>query len=161
MIPIRRYTEKDGDELWRILEPVIERGDSFAYESDASKTEVLAEWCAPGKEVFVAEAEGRIAGSYHLKPNQPGRGSHIANASYVVSPEIRRRGIGRALGEHSLRTAREMGFRAMQFNLVVKSNERAVRLWQSLGFGIIGEIPEAFRHREQGLTNAYIMYRKL
>ena len=109
----------------------------------------------------MAVSEEKIVGTFYIKENQSGLGSHIANGSYMVAPEARRKGIGRKMGEFSIKEAKRLGFRAMQFNFVVKSNEKAVNLWKSLGFEIIGEIPEAFRHIENGLTNAYIMYQKL
>jgi ribosomal protein S18 acetylase RimI-like enzyme len=118
-------------------------------------------WFDPHKHVYVAEAQGSVLGTFWLKENQPGLGSHIANAAYMVSPSATGKGIGRAMAEFSIDEARLLGFKAMQFNFVVKSNEPAVKLWQSVGFQIIGEIPDAFDHSTNGLTNAYIMYRKL
>ena len=106
-------------------------------------------------------SDGDVAGTYWLRPNQPGLGSHVVNAAYMVSPDTTGKGIGRQMAGHSIDEARKLGFTAMQFNFVVKSNAVAVKLWQSIGFGIIGEIPEAFDHSKNGLTNAYIMYRKL
>ena len=100
-------------------------------------------------------------GTYWLKANQPGLGSHVGNGAYMVSPNAKGKGIGRMMAEHSIGEARRLGFTAMQFNFVVQSNDVAVKLWQSVGFEIIGEIPEAFNHKQNGLTNAYIMYRKL
>ena len=96
-----------------------------------------------------------------MKDNQPGLGSHVANAGYMTSPDAFGKGIGKAMALFSLEEAKNLGYRAMQFNLVIKTNERAVELWKKLGFAIIGEIPEAFNHKSLGLTNAYIMYRKL
>jgi GNAT superfamily N-acetyltransferase len=122
---------------------------------------ILQDWCSPEKKTFVAVLEDKIVGTFYIKPNQIGLGSHIANGSYMVAPEARGKGVGRKMGEFSIQEAKKSGFHAMQFNFVVKSNEKAVKLWKSLGFEIIGEIPEAFRHIENGLTNAYIMYRKL
>src|SRR5205085_8048423 len=104
---------------------------------------------------------GKIVGTFFLKANQPGLGSHVSNAGYMVAPEAKGMRVGRTMAEFSLDEARRLGFQSMQFNFVVKSNEIAVRLWQNLGFETIGEIPEAFQHKENGLTNALIMYRKL
>ena len=109
----------------------------------------------------MATYDEEIVGTFIIKDNQPGLGSHIANASYMVSGKASGKSIGKAMGEFSLEEARRLGYQAMQFNIVVKSNIRAVQLWQKLGFNIIGEIPEAFNHKDKGLTNAYIMYRKL
>ena len=122
---------------------------------------MLAYWFGEDKKVYVAVSDDKILGTFYLKTNQPDLGSHIANAGYMVSPDAKGQGIGRKMAEFSLGEAKRLGYQAMQFNFVVKSNEVAVRLWLSLGFEIIGEIPEAFRHAEKGLTNAYITYRKL
>ena len=162
MISIRKYTEKDKEQIWKIIEYVISKGDSYTYAPDSSREFALEDWCSPDKHTFVAVDENeKILGTFYIKANQTGLGSHIANGSYMVSPEARRKGVGRLMGEYSLEEAKRLGFHAMQFNFVVKSNENAVQLWKSLGFEIIGEIPDGFRHLENGLTNAYIMYRKL
>jgi ribosomal protein S18 acetylase RimI-like enzyme len=161
MIEIRKYKEEDKEQIWEIIKFVIAAGDSFTLAPDAGREEMLADWTSAEKHTFVAVSGEKVLATFYIKPNQPGLGAHIANGSYMVSPEARRMGIGRKIGEFSIAEAKRLGFRAMQFNFVVKSNEKAVRLWQSLGFEIIGEIPEAFQHKENGLTNAYIMYRKL
>lgn len=162
MISLRKYREEDKEQIWKIVEFVISKGDSFTYAPDTSREEALKDWCSSDKHTFVAVDEtGKILGTFYIKANQTGLGSHIANGSYMVSPDARGKGVGRTMCEYSLEEARRLGFHAMQFNIVVKSNETAVRLWKSLGFEIIGEIPDAFRHLENGLTNAYIMYRKL
>ena len=147
--------------MWEIIKFVISGGDSFTDAPDSENGEMLRNWCSPEKHTYVAVSENEVVATFYIKPNQPGLGSHIANGSYMVSPEARGKGIGRKIGEFSIAEAKRLGFHAMQFNFVVKSNEKAVKLWQSLGFEIIGEIPEAFRHTEKGLTNAFIMYRKL
>lgn len=158
---IRKYREEDKEAIWKIIEYVISKGDSFTFAPDVSREFAIEDWCRPEKHTFVAVSENKIVGTFYIKANQTGLGSHVANGSYMVSPDARRTGIGRMMGEFSLEEARKLGFYAMQFNFVVKSNEKAVNLWKSLGFEIIGEIPEAYRHLENGLTNAYIMYRKL
>lgn len=162
MVLIRKYEEKDKEEIWKIIEYVISQGDSFTFALDTPREFALEDWCSSGKRTFVAVDENeKVVGTFYVKANQIGLGAHIANGSYMVSPDARRQGIGRMMGKHSIEEARKLGFHAMQFNFVVKSNEKAVNLWKSLGFEIIGEIPEAFRHKENGLKNAYIMYRKL
>lgn len=118
-------------------------------------------WFSTEKHVFVAEVDGEIFGTMWLKANQPGLGSHVGNAAYMVSPNAKGKGVGRKMAEFSIEEARRLGFKSLQFNFVVKSNEVAVNLWQSVGFEIIGEIPDAFNHAKYGMTNAYIMYRKL
>jgi ribosomal protein S18 acetylase RimI-like enzyme len=161
MIFIRKYTKDDKEQIWKIIEYVISQGDSFTDSPDSSREQILDGWCSSEKNTFVAVSKDKIVGTFYIKENQPGLGSHIANGSYMVAPEARGKGVGRKMGEFSIEEAKRLGFYAMQFNFVVKSNEKAVKLWKSLGFEIIGEIPEAFRHIELGLTNAYIMYRKL
>ncbi len=161
MVTIRKYREEDKEQIWKIIEHVLSKGDSFTDSPDSSREQILDDWCSSEKNTFVAVSEDKIVGTFYIKENQPGLGSHIANGSYMVAPEARGKGVGRKMGEFSIEEAKRLGFYAMQFNFVVKSNEKAVKLWKSLGFEIIGEIPEAFRHMENELTNAYIMYRKL
>ncbi len=161
MILVRKYEEKDKEQVREIIKYVISQGDSFTYSPNDSPEEIVRYWCSAEKETFVAESENEILGTFYIKANQIGLGSHIANGSYMVSPKARRKGVGRLMGEFSIEEAKRLKFDAIQFNFVVKSNEKAVNLWKSLGFEVIGEIPEAFRHLENGLTNAYIMYRKL
>lgn len=161
MLEIRKAISDDQDEVWTIIKEVISTGDSFAYAPDSSKEDMLAYWFGEDKQVYVAIDNGEIAGSFFLKDNQPGLGSHIANAAYVVAKKSGGKGVGKAMGEFSLEEAKRLGYTAMQFNIVVKTNTRAVQLWQKLGFAIIGEIPDAFNHQHLGMTNAYIMYRKL
>ena len=171
MITIKEYVEEDKEQIWKIIKSVISTGDTYVFAPDSPKEKMLAYWCGADKKTYVAilsespaptgGLNEKIIGTFVLKENQPDLGSHIANAGYMVAPEAQGKSIGRKMAEFSLVEARRLGYRAMQFNCVVKSNENAVRLWQNLGFEIIGEIPEAFRHIENGLINAYIMYRKL
>lgn len=161
MLHIRKAGPDDQDQIWAIIQEVIAGGDTYAFEPDTSREAMLRYWCGPDKHTYVAVLDHQVAGTFILKDNQPGLGAHIANGSYMTAAAAAGQGIGRAMGLFSIGEARRLGYRGMQFNLVVKSNERAVRLWQKLGFEIIGEIPDAFHHRELGYTNAYIMYRKL
>jgi len=161
MIAIRAAIESDKTAIWNIINAVISTGETYVFDPETPRDEMLEYWFAPDKHVYVAEQDGEIVGTFWLKPNYPGLGSHVCNAAYMVSPEASGKGIGRQMAEFSLDEARRLGFTAMQFNFVVKSNTAAVRLWQSIGMEIIGEIPDAFDHRELGLTNAYVMYRKL
>jgi len=158
---IRKATEQDRDAIWTIIKAVIAGGDTYFFLPDSTEEEMMAYWLSPEKYNYVSVSEGEVVGIYWLKANQPGLGSHVGNGAYMVSPDAKGKGIGRKMAEHSINEARQMGFKAMQFNFVVKSNEVAVKLWKSVGFEIIGEIPDAFDHAENGLTNAYIMYRKL
>ncbi len=171
MLEIRKAVEADKPQVWKIIQSVLKTGDSYTFAPDSPREKMLDFWFSADKQTYVAvwsesfESENnlnpKIVGTFFLKANQPDLGSHIANAGYMVSPEAKGKGIGRKMAEFSLEEARNLGYRAMQFNFVVKSNEIAVKLWHNLGFEIIGEIPEAFQHKENGLTNALIMYRKL
>jgi len=161
MIQIRKAETSDFDKIWAIIKKVISTGDTYLFDPSSSKEKMLAYWLGADKHSYVATLDGEIAGTFIIKDNQPDLGSHIANASYMTSTSSSGKGVGKAMGEFSLQEAKRLGYTAMQFNIVVKSNERAVKLWQKLGFEIIGEIPEAFNHKQNGLTNAYIMYRKL
>ena len=160
-ITIRRAAEADFEGIWPILREVIERSDTFAYDPATTKDEGRTIWMETPVATYLAEVDGVVAGSYMLRKNQPGRGSHVANAGYMVSRAHRGRGIGRAMCEHSLREARAMGFRSMQFNLVVSTNQHAVRLWESCGFRVLCELPEAFLHPEKGYVAALLMHRNL
>ncbi|MBS1797054.1 MAG: GNAT family N-acetyltransferase [Acidobacteria bacterium] len=160
-IEIREAAAADREAVWKIIEETLARGDSYTFAPGSPRERMLDFWFGPDKHTYVADAGGAILGTFFIKANQPDLGAHVANAGYMVPDASKGRGVGRAMAEFSLDEARRLGFRAMQFNFVVKSNETAVRLWQRLGFEIVGEIPEAFQHKEHGLTNALIMYRKL
>ena len=158
---IRSATPPDHDALWSILEPTIRAAETYTLPPQMSREEALAYWLDPTHEVFVAGDDRDLVGTYFLRPNQLGGGSHVANCGYVTAPWAMGRGIARAMCAHSLDRARQRGFKAMQFNFVVSSNERAVRLWQSFGFEIVGRLPRAFRHPSLGFVDAYVMYRSL
>ena len=158
MLQIRKATASDHDAVWRIFQAVVSGGDAYVFEAHMPREEALAYWFHPKTHTYVAEHEGRVVGSCILKANQPGRGSHVANGSYMVAPDTRGLGVGRAMGEHSIQEARRLGFRAIQFNIVVSTNEPAVKLWQKLGFAIVGTLPGAFRHARLGYVDAYVMY---
>jgi len=161
MIEIRKAAATDTDKIWHIIKEVIATGDTYVFDPASSKEKMLGYWLAQDNYTFVALLNGEIVGTFLIKDNQPDLGSHIANAAYMTSPRASGQGVGKKMGEFSLEEARRIGYKAMQFNFVIKSNARAVQLWQKLGFSIIGEIPEAFNHKRDGLTNAYIMHRKL
>jgi L-amino acid N-acyltransferase YncA len=161
MLEIRKAVEADKPQIWEIIKAVISGGDTYIFYPNTSREKMLAYWFAEDKKTYVALADDKIVGTFFLKDNQPDLGSHVANAGYMVAPEATGKRVGRTMAEFSLEEARRLGYRSMQFNFVVKSNEIAVKLWLALGFEIIGEIPEAFQHKENGLTNALIMYRKL
>src|SRR6202007_295460 len=158
---IRISRPDDADSIWSILEPTIRAGETYTLPRDMSRQEAFAYWFAPQHEVFVAQADGQILGTYFLQPNQQGGGSHVANCGYITAPWATGRGVARAMCAHSLERARERGFRAMQFNFVVSTNQRAVALWQDFGFEIVGRLPGAFQHPSAGFVDALVMYRSL
>jgi ribosomal protein S18 acetylase RimI-like enzyme len=158
---IRPATADDDNAIWRVLEPTFRAGETYPVPSDISRDDALAYWRSPGHSVFVAEDAGNIVGTYYLRANNRGGGAHVANCGYAVAPDAFGRGTARAMCAHSLDQARDRGFTAMQFNFVISSNERAVRLWQSLGFAIVGRLPAAFRHPRSGFVDAYVMMRDL
>jgi L-amino acid N-acyltransferase YncA len=158
---IRLATSTDHEAVWHIISNVISTGDTYVFAPDSSKEKMLNYWFSVDKKTYIAEENREILGTFYLKENQMDLGSHIVNAGYMVSENARGKGIGKAMAEFSIMEAKRLGFRGMQFNLVVKTNEKAVRLWLKMGFSIIGEIPEAYKHSEFGYVNAYIMYQKL
>lgn len=162
---IRPATQADEDAIWGIFHAVVAAGDTYTFDPQTPREEALAYWFRSDTHTYVAESgdggDGQVVGTYILRPNQPGLGSHVANAGFMVSPEARGLGAGRRMGEHCLAEARRLGFRAMQFNFVVSTNEPAVRLWQQLGFKIVGTLPDAFRHARLGFVDAYVMFQAL
>lgn len=140
---------------------MIRRGETYTLPRDMEKQEALEFWFAPGNETFVSEEDGQILGTYFIRANQSGGGAHVANCGYVTAAGAEGRGIARAMCLHSLERAKERGFRAMQFNFVVSTNERAVRLWANLGFAVVGRLPGAFQHPNLGFVDALVMYRTL
>jgi ribosomal protein S18 acetylase RimI-like enzyme len=160
-VRIRAAAARDDDAIWSIIGPTIAAGETYPLPRDMSCSDALAYWKSPAHQVFVAETEGRVVGTYYLKANQRGGGAHVANCGYITAQATRGRGVARAMCLHSLDQARAQGFLAMQFNFVVGSNTGAVRLWQSLGFEIVGTLPQVFRHPQLGLVDALVMYRKL
>ena len=158
---IRPATRADAAAIWSILEPVIRAGDAYALPRDMNEAEALAYWMDSDRETFVATEGDSVVGTYYLRPNQPGGGDHVANCGYITDARRRGRGVARHMCEHSLEHARSRGFRAMQFNFVVSTNEGAIRLWKALGFEIVGRLPLAFRHPELGTVDALGMFRAL
>jgi L-amino acid N-acyltransferase YncA len=161
VLNIRQATEADGDAIWNIFHAVITPGDTYAFNPQMSRQDALADWFGPDTHTYVAEKDQHVVGTYILRPNQSGGGSHVANAAFMVAPTARGLGVGKQMGEHCLSEARRLGFRAMQFNFVVSTNEAAIRLWKQLGFEIVGTLPGAFRHPERGYVDVYIMFLSL
>lgn len=160
-INIRSAKDPDHDAIWEIFHDVVAAGDTYVFDLKISREDALAYWFRNDTHTYVAEQDRQLVGSYILKPNQPALGSHVANASFIVAPRARGLGIGRAMGENCLSEARRLGFRAMQFNFVVSTNESALHLWQELGFKIIGTLPGAFRHAQKGYVDVFVMFRSL
>jgi ribosomal protein S18 acetylase RimI-like enzyme len=160
-VNIRQATAADEDAIWRILEPTFRAGETYPIPRDISRPDAIGFWRSEGHTVFVADDNGTVVGTYYLRANNRGGGAHAANCGYVVAPDAFGRGVARAMGTHSLDEAHARGFSAMQFNFVIASNERAVRLWQSLGFAIAGRLPGVFDHPRLGHVDAYVMLRSL
>ncbi|AMG73548.1 GNAT family N-acetyltransferase [Sphingopyxis granuli] len=158
---IRSATPADAAAIWAIIGPTIRAGDTYALDRDMGEEQALAYWFGADKEVFVAEVDGAVLGTYYLRANQAGGGAHVCNCGYMTAAAATGRGIARAMCDHSVERARARGFRAMQFNFVVSSNDRAVRLWQRLGFEVVGRLPGAFDHPAHGFVDALVLYRTL
>ena len=161
MTAIREYQPQDWTELWKLLEPVFRAGETYAIDRDISEPNARRLWTEVPRITYVAENDGAIVGTYYLKSNQAGPGAHVCNCGYVVSTAARGKGIASQLCAHSQDEARRLGYRSMQFNLVVSTNEEAIRLWKKLGYDIVGRLPEAFDHPQQGLVDAFVMFKHL
>jgi L-amino acid N-acyltransferase YncA len=160
-VKIRTATANDAPAIWRIFRAVVAPGDTYSFPLDTTEKDAVAYFVGSGITSFVAEDDGRVIGMYKLIPNRIGRGSHVANASFMVDPAAQGKGAGRALGEHCLDEARRQGYEAMQFNFVVSTNTAGVTLWKKLGFEIVGTLPKAFDHATLGKVDAYVMHRFL
>jgi len=158
---IRPATLDDAPAIWRIIGPTIRAGETYALDCDLTEADALAYWLGADRTSFVAEQDGAIVGTYYIRPNQAGGGRHICNCGYMTSQAAMGRGVARAMCAHSLDYGRQAGFRGMQFNFVVSTNTRAVALWQSLGFAIVGRLPLAFLHPTLGYVDALVMFRAL
>ena len=161
MLNIRKAEPSDYEAVWQIFHEVISLGETYSFSPDTDREEALDIWVKTPTAAYVAELDGEIVGTYFIKPNQPALGSHVCNCGYMVTANARNRGVARAMCMHSQEEALSLGFRAMQFNFVVSTNEGAIRLWQSLGFDIIGTVPKAFNHTKLGLVDAHVMYKWL
>jgi GNAT superfamily N-acetyltransferase len=160
-IVIRPVTLQDFEDVWTILKPSFRAGDTYTIAPSVSKSDALGCWTSFGKTAFLAEVLGKALGTYYIRSNQGGNGDHVCNCGFVTAPEARGQGIARTMLEHALETARGAGYFAMQFNFVVATNTRAIEIWTSYGFDVIGRLPEAFRHPQSGNTDALIMYKVL
>ena len=160
-VVIRPFADADWPAVWGLFRAVAAAGDAFAYDETTPEAVARALWVEPPAAAFVAEDAGGFLGTYYVRPNQPGRGGHVANAGYMVHPAARGRGLAAALCEHSLGAARRLGFTAVQFNCVVASNAAAVRAWERCGFAVVGRVPGAFRHAALGPVDVLVMHRGL
>jgi L-amino acid N-acyltransferase YncA len=170
-LKIRSATERDRDAIWKIFHEVVAAGDTYAFDPNMSRDDALAYWFRDDTQTYIAELDclkrssfrrgQHLVGTYILRPNQAGGGSHVANAAFMVAKGARGQGIGRAMCEHCLSEARRLGFRAMQFNFVVSTNESAIRLWKQFDFKVVGTLPGAFRHPQKGYVDVYVMFRSL
>jgi ribosomal protein S18 acetylase RimI-like enzyme len=155
---IRPARPEDASSIWSVIGPIIRAGETYTLDPGMNEASALAYWMSADKETFVAEEDGLILGTYYMRPNQAGGGSHVCNCGYMTSALSTGRGVARQMCAHSLTHARLRGYRAMQFNFVVSTNERAVRLWQSIGFDVVGRLPLAFHHPSRGYVDALVMF---
>ncbi len=161
LLNIHETTAKDFQQIWPIFQEIVLKGDTYPYPPDINQEEAFHQWMEIPKKTIVAKLYEEIVGTYYFKPNQTGLGAHVCNCGYMVSSQARGQGIATQLCVHSQQSALELGYKAMQFNLVVSSNAAAVHLWNKLGFEIIGRLPKAFNHLRLGLVDAFIMYKWL
>lgn len=160
---IRDATPEDWPSIWPFLRRIVAAGETFVWDRDTAEDDARARWMQqpPGRTLVAVDAAGAIVGTAEIHPNFGGPAAHVANAGFMVDPDRAGQGVGRALAERALRVSREDGYRAMQFNAVVESNTRAVALWRSLGFEILGTVPDAFDHPRHGPVGLHVMYRRL
>ena len=158
---IRETVVEDFDEIWPLFHEVVSAGDTYAYPQDTTKDQALNIWFNTPRKTFVVEKSGNILGTYYIKTNQAGPGSHVCNCGYMVSSKARGKGLATAMCEHSQKIAKELGYKAMQFNFVASTNEGAIRLWDKLDFETVGMLPKAFNHPAKGYVDALVMYKWL
>ena len=158
---IREASENDFDNIWLIFHEIVSAGETYAYSQDTTKEQALNIWIKTPRKTYVFEDNNKILGTYYLKTNQAGPGSHVCNCGYMVSSKARGRGLATSMCEHSQEVAKKLGYKAMQFNFVASSNKGAVRLWSKLGFDTVGKLPKAFNHPSKGYIDALVMYKWL
>lgn len=158
---IREVTRDDFDRIWPIFHEIVAAGDTYAYPRDTTWEQALRLWVDAPRKTYLFEEDGQVLGTYYIKTNQAGPGAHVCNCGYMVASAARGRGLATTMCEHSQEVARELGYKAMQFNFVASSNEGAVRLWNKLGFATVGRLPKAFQHPSQGYVDALVMYKWL
>jgi RimJ/RimL family protein N-acetyltransferase len=159
---VREYRATDWPAIWPMLHATFLAGDTYTFSPQSTEQEIRAAWVEVPANTFVAcDSDDRILGTYFIKPNQPSLGAHVCNCGYVVAAYAQGQGVATLMCEHSQAQALAMGFRAMQFNFVVSTNVRAIRLWEKLGFSVVGRLPGAFRHRQLGYIDALVMFKTL
>lgn len=158
---IRNATEADFEQIWPIFHEIVAAGDTYAIPRNTTRPEALELWLQKPHQTFVLSDHGEILGTYYIKPNHPGPGSHVCNCGYMVAPKARGRGLATAMCRHSQQIARALGYKAMQYNLVVCTNTVAIALWKRLGFEVVGRLPKAFEHPSRGYVDALVMYKWL
>ena len=158
---IREADANDLDAIWPIFHAIVKAGDTYAFAVDTTREQAKTIWLDTPRKTFVAEENGTVQGTYFIKSNQAGPGSHVCNCGYMVAGSARGKGLATAMCEHSQRIAVELGYKAMQFNCVVSSNAGAIRLWTRLGFETVGRLPGAFHHPNHGFIDALVMYKWL
>ena len=160
-IKITPATSADEERIWALLQPVFSAGDTYAVDPLIDREAAIAYWMEADKTAFILRIEGQAVGTYYIRPNQPGGGAHICNCGFITAPSARGKGVARRMLDHALIEAKQQGYRAMQFNFVLASNQRALAIWQRYGFATIGRIPQAFLHPKQGYVDALILNRFL
>jgi len=159
---IRKYQESDWSQVWPMIEKVFRAGETYPFSPLITEEEALVAWTKLPQETYVATAgDDEVLGTYYIKPNQPGLGSHVCNCGYIVAEGAKGKGVASAMCEHSQQVAVEAGFRAMQYNLVVSTNAAAIHLWKKMGFQVTGILPKAFNSKSAGYVDALVMYKEL
>jgi len=158
---IREAKKQDWAAIWPIFHEIVKANETYAYDPETTFEQAKTIWLDKPRKTYVVEERGQILGTYYIKTNQAGPGSHVCNCGYMVSSTARGRGLATAMCEHSQTVALELAYKAMQFNFVASSNEEAVRLWSKLGFEIVGRLPKAFNHSDRGFVDALVMYKWL
>mgnify|MGYP001824546403 CR=1 FL=1 len=159
---IRKYQETDWQHVWQMIEKVFRDGETYAFSPEITEQDAHKVWIELPQELYVVTSQDdEIFGTYYIKPNQPGLGSHVCNCGYIVLENARGQGIASSMCEHSQQVAVDLGFRAMQYNLVVSTNKGAIRLWKKQGFQVIGTLPNAFNSKSVGYVDALVMYKEL
>jgi L-amino acid N-acyltransferase YncA len=162
MVSIRELEDKDWPAVWKLMLPVIRAGETYPYDVDMTVDQARRTWLEATEAAYVAESDdGDLLGTYYIKPNQPTLGAHVANCGYMVAEHARGRGVATAMCSHSQQEAIRLGYRAMQFNLVVETNAASMHLWKKMGFDVVGRLPGAFNHAKSGFVDAFVMYKVL